>query len=56
MKVKYICKVYRVRSSGGRNSEIKYPARASRIKNVDISDSIIIDIDKEWGVFKEISK
>lgn len=56
MGVKYLCKVYGVRSSDIRSLGIEYSKGVIGIKVLNILDSIIIDIDKKWGVFKRISK
>lgn len=46
LEVKYLYKVYRVRISGMRGSRVEYLGGVIGIKGVDVSDSIIIDINK----------
>lgn len=56
LRVKYLCEVYGVRGSSVGGSEVEYPRKTIEMEGINIPDSIMIDINKEWGVSRGILK
>lgn len=56
MRIIYLYKVYRVRDFAMKDLGVKYLKEAIEIEDINISNSIIIDINEEWGIFGGISK
>lgn len=48
--------MYEFGGFGVRGSRVKYPGGITRIKSVDIPNTIITDIDEDKKVFEKISK
>lgn len=56
MRVIYLCEVYGVKGFAMKDLEVEYLKEITEIKDIDIPNSIIIDINKKWGIFEGISK